>query len=66
MLPKSSDMLNKNTLGVNKKRWPSDQANNIVAFLASADIKVFGRTYLPINNAASVWPHTFLYPGCFV
>ena len=36
-------------------------------FLASADIKVFGRThiYVPIYNAASDWLHTFLHPGCF-
>ena len=34
-------------------------------FLASTDIIVFGRTYIPICNAASDWPHTFLHPGCF-
>ena len=33
-------------------------------FLASVDIKVFGRTS-PIYNATSDWPHTFLYPRCF-
>ena len=31
-------------------------------FLASTDIKVFGRTYVPICNAASDWPPPFLYP----
>ena len=30
--------------------------------MASADIKGFDRTYVPVNNVASVWPHTFL---CF-
>ena len=34
-------------------------------FLASTDIKVFGRTYVPICNAASDWPSIFLHPGCF-
>ena len=34
-------------------------------FLASTDIKVFGRTYVPIGNAASDWPRTFLHPRCF-
>ena len=29
-----------------QKSWPSDQANHIAASLASADIKVFGCTYL--------------------
>ena len=52
-------------------RWPplycykvatkGDQANHIVAFLASADIKVFDRTYLPIYNAASDWPRILFY-----
>ena len=31
-------------------------------FLASTDIKVFGRTYIPICNAASDWPRTFFTP----
>ena len=35
-----------------QKRWPSDQANHIVAFLASADIKVFGRTYRIVKSLA--------------
>ena len=48
-----------------QKRWPSDQVNHIVAFLASADIKVFGCTYLPIYNAASDWPRTFYTQGVF-
>ena len=30
-------------------------------FLASVDMV----TYVPIYNAASAWPHTFLHPGCF-
>ena len=30
-----------------------------------ADIKVFGRTYLRICNAASDWPHTFITPRVF-
>ena len=34
-------------------------------FLASTDIKVFGRTYVSICNAASDWLRTFLHPGCF-
>ena len=50
----------------NQKRWPNDQANHIVAFLASADIKVFGHTYLPIYNAASDWPRTFFTPRVFL
>ena len=33
-------------------------------FLASADIKVFGCTY--IYNAASDWPRTFLTPNVFL
>ena len=32
-------------------------------FLAKADIKDFGRTY--VGRAASFWPHTFLHPECF-
>ena len=32
---------------------------------ASADIKAFGRTYVPIYKAASYWSCTFLHPGCF-
>ena len=32
-------------------------------FLASADIKAFGCTY--VGRAASYWPNTFLHPGCF-
>ena len=32
----------------------------VANFLASADIRVFGRTYL---NIASDWPCTFLCPG---
>ena len=35
-------------------------------FLASTDIKVFGRTYLSICNAASDWPRTFFTQGVFV
>ena len=31
----------------------------------STDIKVFGRTYVSICNAASDCLHTFLHPGCF-
>ena len=31
-------------------------------FLASADIKAFGHTYVP---AASIWPRTFLHSGYF-
>ena len=31
-------------------------------FLASTDIKVSGRTYVPIYNAASDWPCTFIHP----
>ena len=38
----------------------------IVAFLASADIKVFGHTHLPIYNAVSDWPHTFFTPRVFL
>ena len=34
-------------------------------FLASTDIKVFARTYVPICNAASDWSRTFLHPGYF-
>ena len=34
-------------------------------FLASAGFKVFGRTYVPVCNAASDWPRTFLHPRCF-
>ena len=49
-----------------QKRWPSDQANHIVAFLASADIKVFGCTYLPIYNAAYDWSRTFFTPRMFL
>ena len=32
-------------------------------FLASANIKAFGHTY--IGRAASHWPCTFLHPQCF-
>ena len=35
-------------------------------FLASTDIKVFGRTYVPIYNAASDWPRTFFTPKVFL
>ena len=35
-------------------------------FLASNDIKVFGRTYLRICNAASDWPRTFFTPKVFL
>ena len=35
-------------------------------FLASTDIKVFGRTYVPICNAASDWPRTFFTPKVFL
>ena len=35
-------------------------------FLASTDIKVFGRTYIPICNAASDWPRTFFTPRVFL
>ena len=38
----------------------------VVTFLASADIKEFGRTYLTIYNAASDWPHTFFIPRVFL
>ena len=34
-------------------------------FLALADIKVFGRTYIAIYNAASDCLTLFLHPGCF-
>ena len=37
----------------------------IFYFLVSADIKVFGRTYVPVCNAASDWPRTLLCPRCF-
>ena len=35
-------------------------------FLASTDIKVFGRTYLAICNAASDWPCTIFTPRVFL
>ena len=34
-------------------------------FLASTDINVFGRTYVPICNAALIGLALFLHPGCF-
>ena len=47
-----------------QKRWPSDQANHIVAFLTSADIKVFGCTYL-FTMLFLIGLTLFLHPGCF-
>ena len=35
-------------------------------FLASTDIKVFGRTYLFAMLYASDWPRTFFTPGMFL
>ena len=32
-------------------------------FLASTDTSFW--SHIPICNAASDWPRTFLYPGCF-
>ena len=49
-----------------QRRWPSDQANHIVTFLASAGIKVFGCIYLPIYNDVSDWPHTFFTSRVFL
>ena len=42
------------------------QVVKIFLISASTDIKVFGCTYVPIYNAASDWPCTFLLQGCFV
>ena len=33
---------------------------------ASADIRVFGRTSLPVYSVASDWPHTFFTPKVFL
>ena len=47
-----------------QKRWLSDQANHIAAFLASADIKDFDRTYL-FTMLLLIGLTLFLHPGCF-
>ena len=37
----------------------------VTIFLASADIRVFGRTCLHVCIVASDWPHIFLRSRCF-